>query len=233
MQETVLYDEWAQMLANNGYMVLQPQYRGSKGYGLEHYLSAWKNGSEAGYRMQDDKDDGALYLIEKGIVDPDRVAMFGWSYGGYAALVAASRKPQIYQCVIAGAAVTDMIKQVNTIANEAWFRGAGEIEQMAYRNGAINPIDEVEKVNVPILLIHGSVDQRVQPVQARIYYRQLKKYNKKYRFVELEGADHFYDTLYFEHQLELYENLIEYLDNDCGPNGLKDDLSAVTTAQQQ
>jgi dienelactone hydrolase len=231
VQETVIYDEWAQMLANNGYMVIQPQYRGSRGYGLDHYLSAWKNGSEAGYRMQDDKDDGALFLVEKGYADPDRIAMFGWSYGGYAALVAASREQQIYQCVIAGAAVADMVKQVNTIANESWFRGSTEIEQMAYRRGAINPVDEVEKVNVPILLIHGSVDQRVQPVQARLYYKQLEKHNKPYKYVELEGADHFYDTLFFEHQIELYESLIDFLGNDCGPGGLKDDTLPEATVQ--
>ena len=218
--EYVVYDEWAQMLANNGYMVLQPQYRGSRNYGLEHYFAAWRNGSESGYKMQDDKDDGALYLVEQGLADEDRIAMYGWSYGGYAALVAASRTPQIYQCVIAGAAVTDMVKQVNTIANEQWFRGAAEIEQMSYRKGAINPVDEIEGVNVPILLVHGSVDQRVQPVQARIYYEKLRRYEKPYKFVELEGADHFYDTLYFEHQLKLYESIIGFLQNDCGPGGL-------------
>ena len=215
VRETVVYDEWSQMLANNGYMVLQPQYRGSKGYGLEYYLSAWKNGSEAGYKMQDDKDDGALYLIKEGLADPNRIAMFGWSYGGYAALVAASRDPQIYQCVIAGAAVTDMIKQVNTIANEAWYRGAGEMEQDAYRNGALNPVDEAEKVNVPILMVHGTVDQRVQPVQAKLYLKKLDKYNKPHKIVWLEGADHFYDTLFYEHQIELYESMIDFLANDC------------------
>jgi dipeptidyl aminopeptidase/acylaminoacyl peptidase len=218
--EFVAYDEWAQMLANNGFMVLQPQYRGSHNYGLAHYFAAWRDGSEAGRKMQDDKDDGALYLVEQGLADKDRLAMFGWSYGGYAALVAASRKPQIYQCVIAAAAVSDMVKQVNTIANEVWFRGAGEIEQMSYRKGAINPVDEVEDVNVPILLIHGSVDQRVQPIQAKIYYDRLDRYRKPYKFVELKGADHFYDTLYFEHQIRLYEAMIEFLNNDCGPNGL-------------
>ncbi len=216
VRETVVYDEWSQMLANNGYMVLQPQYRGSKGYGLEHYLAAWKNGSEAGYKMQDDKDDGALYLIREGLADPNRVAMFGWSYGGYAALVAASREPQIYQCVVAGAAVTDMTKQVNTIANESWYRGATELEQNAYRNGAVNPVDVADKVNVPILMVHGSVDQRVQPVQAKIYLKQLDKYSKRHKVVWLEGADHFYDTLFYEHQIELYESMTDFLANDCG-----------------
>ena len=227
VQEVINYDEWSQMLANNGYLVLQPQFRGSKGYGLEHYKVAWANGSEAGYAMQDDKDDGALYLIEKGWADPDRVAMFGWSYGGYAALVAASRTPQIYQCVIAGAAVADMIRQKNVFANEQWFRGALDIEQTNYRDTAFNPIDNVEKVNVPILMIHGSVDQRVQPMHARRYLKQLKKHDKDFKYVELDGADHFYDTLYFDHQIELYESIIDFLANDCGPNGLKDEIAVA------
>ena len=63
--------------------------------------------------MQDDKDDGVAWAVAEGLASSDRVAMFGWSYGGYAALVAASRTPQIYQCVIAGAAVTDPEMQVN------------------------------------------------------------------------------------------------------------------------
>jgi dipeptidyl aminopeptidase/acylaminoacyl peptidase len=220
VQETVVYYEWSQMLANNGYMVIQPQYRGSRGYGLEHYQSAWIDGSEAGRKMQDDKDDGALYLVEQGLAERGRLAMFGWSYGGYAALVAASRTPQIYQCVIAGAAVADQIKQVNAFANMPWFRGAGKIEQLSTWRGAVSPVEEAKNVNVPMLIVHGSVDQRVQPVQARLYRKQLDKYHKPYRFVELEGADHFYDTLYYEHQIRLYESMIDFLKNECGPGGL-------------
>ncbi|MCP5093139.1 MAG: S9 family peptidase, partial [Gammaproteobacteria bacterium] len=72
VSETIIYDEWGQMLANNGYMVLQPQYRMSLGYGMDHFLSAFINGSEGGRKMQDDKDDGALHLIKEGLVDPDR-----------------------------------------------------------------------------------------------------------------------------------------------------------------
>jgi len=67
--------------------------------------------------MQDDKDDGVKHLIASGRVDKDRVAMFGWSYGGYAALIAAARTPNLYQCVIAGAAVADNLQQVNYYRN--------------------------------------------------------------------------------------------------------------------
>lgn len=225
VREVVMYDEWAQMLANNGYMVLQPQYRMSLGYGMDHFLSAFIDGSEGGRKMQDDKDDGALFLVEKGFADPDRMAMFGWSYGGYAALVAASRTPQIYQCVIAGAAVSNYRRQANEYSNPS--SGTGKVWTEVYQYGAIQPTEEVEKVNIPVMLVHGSVDQRVRPRQARMYIKALEKVGIPYKYVELDGADHFYSTLFYNHQLELYENMIDFLANDCGPNGLADNLSAA------
>ena len=218
VQEVVGYDEWGQMLANRGYLVLQPQYRGSQGYGLKFYQSAFMEGGQGGYKMQDDKDDGVQYLIKKGLTDPDRVAMFGWSYGGYAALVAASRTPQIYQCVIAGAAVSDPIMQVNYYRDRA--SGASKIEQERMWMDSISPYKETEKVNVPLLLVHGDVDQRVPPAHARKYLKKLKKFNKSHDYLELEGADHFSNTLFYRHQIKLYESMIGYLKKDCGPGGL-------------
>ena len=223
VQETVIYDEWAQMLANNGYLVLQPQYRGSHGYGEEFYKIAFNQGGQGGYKMQDDKDDGALYLIEQGMADPDRMAMFGWSYGGYAALVAASRTPQIYQCVIAGAAVSDPNMQVNYYRFE--LRGTPALEQINMWDDSISPIEEVEKVNVPMLLIHGDVDQRVPLDHAKKYRKLLDKHNKNYKYVELEGADHFSSTLFFRHQIELFESMIDFLENDCGTMSLQAKVS--------
>lgn len=216
--EYVGYDEWGQLLANHGYLVLQPQYRGSHNYGLEFYLSAFIDGGQGGYKMQDDKDDGALYLVEQGLADRDRMAMFGWSYGGYAALVAASRMPQIYQCVVAGAAVSDPLMQVNYYRYQ--MRGAQAAEQLNMWDDSVSPLKEAEKVNVPMLIVHGSVDQRVPLEHSKKYMAALDRYGKKYKFVELEGADHFSNTLFFDHQLKLYESLIGFLKNDCGPGGL-------------
>ncbi len=218
VQEVVAYDEWAQMLANNGYMVVQPQYRGSFGFGLNFHKESFVKGGQGGYMMQDDKDDAALYLVRRGLVDPERIAMFGWSYGGYAALVAAGRKPQIYQCVIAGAAVADQGQQVNYYRYQ--LRGAQKERQLAYRDGSINPIEVVADVNIPILLVHGNVDQRVPITHATRYRKELDKLGKNYQYLELDGADHFSSTLFFRHQIALYETMIGYLENDCGPGGL-------------
>jgi dipeptidyl aminopeptidase/acylaminoacyl peptidase len=208
------FDEWPQLLANNGYMVLQPQYRGSQKYGLDFYKSAFINGSEAGRAMQDDKDDGALYLVKQGLVDPDRMAMFGWSYGGYAALVAAAREDQIYQCVIAGAAVTDPEMQMDYYRYR--IEGSAKIEQLTTWDGAVSPIKEVKKINVPMLIVHGDNDQRVPPEHFDKYIAELDRAGIDYQKLILEGADHFSSTLFYEHKMALYESMLDFFKSDCG-----------------
>ncbi len=218
VQETITYDEWGQMLANNGYMVIQPQYRGSEGHGWNHFISTWH---EHGLAMNDDKDDGAKYLIQKGLVDPDRVAMFGWSYGGYAALVAASREDQIYQCTIPAAFVADPLMSYNGRKNDTikYFD-----DFSAQRGGkvGINPMDEVDKVNVPMLLIHPKWDRRVIFKHYTKYKKALEKAGKAddMTFLPIKGADHFLYTHRYEHNIEYMSAILDYLKNDCGPNGL-------------
>ena len=217
VNEVISYDEWGQLLANAGYMVLQPQYRMSVGWGQELFDSAY---GQHGLAMQDDKDDGAQYLIDQGMVDPDRVAMFGWSYGGYAALVAASREPNMYQCVIAGAAVADPEK-VYKLRSNPWTPKA--IDDWAQRRGmiGINPINEVSKVNVPVLMVHGDVDARVLYFNFEDYQKAMQKAGKTdAQFLTLTGADHFYSTLMYEHQEQFYTKMLDFLANDCGPGGL-------------
>lgn len=214
--ERVSWDAWAQMFANRGYMVLQPQYRGTTGLGLDFYTTAFINGGQGGYQMQDDKDDGALYLADQGLVDRNRMMMYGWSYGGYAALVAASRTPQIYQCVIAGASVPDPTDQISYYRNNMnSFVTRGSIEQLAMWDDSINPSKEVAKVNVPMLVIHGDVDQRTPPRAARAYIRALEENKKEHKVVWLEGADHFGNTWFYDHKFKMYTAMFDFLDNDC------------------
>lgn len=210
------YDEWAQMLASRGYLVLQPQFMASRGWGQKHYIDFLGQG---GFKMQDDKDDGALFLVKEGLADPDRLAMYGWSYGGYASAVAATRTPQIYQCVLPGAAVldTDLQKKYNQEQGNAASDAFAE-----KRYSGINPLEEVSKINVPMLLIHGDVDQRVPYEHFKRYMREVKRAGKEdmVQTLVLEEADHFYNTLYYRHQIKLYEGITEFLENDCGPGGL-------------
>ncbi len=216
VNEVIAYDEWGQLLANAGYMVLQPQYRMSVGWGQDHFDSAY---GQHGLAMQDDKDDGALYLVEKGLVDKDRVAMFGWSYGGYAALVATTREPNIYQCAIAGAAVADPEK-VYRLRRNPYSPKA--LDDWAQRRGmiGINPIKDVAKSNIPLLMIHGEVDARVLYFNYKDYKKAMEDAGKTAQYLTLDGADHFSRTLMYNHQEALYTKMIDFLANDCGPGGL-------------
>ncbi|MEE4209314.1 MAG: prolyl oligopeptidase family serine peptidase [Parvularcula sp.] len=216
VSEVVSYDEWGQLLASAGYMVLQPGYRMTVGWGKKHFDAAY---GEHGGKMQDDKDDGALYLVEQGLADPDRMAMFGWSYGGYAALVALSRDPQIYQCAIAGAAVADPAK---SYLQRGGGRGPKAMDDWAERRGkiGINPINEVAKVNIPLLMVHGEDDSRVLYYHYKDYKKEFEKQGKTGQFLTLEDADHFYVTLMYEHQQQFYTKMLDFLANDCGPGGL-------------
>jgi dienelactone hydrolase len=218
VNEVVGYDEWGQFLANAGYMVLQPEYRMSVGWGKDHFDSAY---GQHGLAMQDDKDDGALYLVKEGLVDKDRIAMFGWSYGGYAALVATQRDNNIYQCAIAGAAVSDPEKSYYR------RRGSGTpakaLDDWAKRRGmiGINPIKNVAKSNIPLLMIHGDVDARVEYYHYTDYKAAMEKAGKtNAQYLTLKGADHFSRTLMFDHQQSLYSKILDYLKKDCGPGGL-------------
>lgn len=212
------YDKWAQLLANYGYLVVQPQYRGSNGFGRSLREAAFEDGGQEGLKMQDDKDDAALYLVQRGLADKNRMAMFGWSYGGYAAAIAAARTPQLYQCVIAGAAVFDTELQ--------WRYGRRGLDgkflerYLAYEEAGVDPIDEVEKVNVPMLVVHGTVDPRVLLDHATRYVKLLEEHEKPHKYVRLEGAGHGYSTLLYDHQLEFFTAMIDFLANDCGPGGL-------------
>ncbi|MEO0691024.1 MAG: prolyl oligopeptidase family serine peptidase [Pseudomonadota bacterium] len=215
--EVVGYDEWGQLLASAGYMVLQPGYRMTVGWGKEHFDGGY---GEHGGKMQDDKDDGALYLVEQGLVDPDRMAMFGWSYGGYAALVSLTRDEQIYQCAIAGAAVADPAKTYRQ--RSAGNRSPKALDDWAQRRGMIgvNPIEEVEKVNIPLLMVHGEDDARVLYYHYTDYKKEFEKAGKEGQFLTLDDADHFYRTLMYSHQQQFYTKMLDYLANDCGPGGL-------------
>ena len=215
--EVVGYDEWGQLLANAGYMVLQPEYRMSVGWGQDHFDSAY---GQHGLAMQDDKDDGAKYLVEQGLVDPDRIAMFGWSYGGYAALVATTREPNIYQCAIAGAAVADAAKVYQQRKNPYSPKALDDWSQRRGMIG-INPIDEVAKSNIPLLMVHGDVDARVRYFNMEDYHKAMDKAGKtNAQYLTLKGADHFSSTLMYNHQKQFYTKLLDFLANDCGPGGL-------------
>ncbi|MDN3644797.1 prolyl oligopeptidase family serine peptidase [Pontixanthobacter aestiaquae] len=210
------FGEMNQMFANAGYMVLYPQNRISTGWGQKHFDAGY---GEHGLAMQDDKDDGVKYLIEQGLADPDRVAFFGWSYGGYAALVAASREENLYQCSIAVAAVADAEK---VYIGRRGTNPPKALDDWSKRRGTIgiNPINEVAKVNIPLLMVHPKQDRRVMYFNFTDYKKAFEAAGKVGQFMTVDGADHFSNTWMYSHQQALYTKMLDYLANDCGPDGL-------------
>ncbi|MDC8831682.1 alpha/beta hydrolase family protein [Alteromonas gilva] len=208
VRDAFVFDDWSQLLASHGYLVIQPNYRGSIGYGLEHWKAGDKNW---GLTMQDDLDDAANFLVSKGLADKDKLAMFGWSYGGYAAFAATLREPNIYQCTVAGAGVSDL-SRINATLNESPL--LSKLQKPTI--DGVSPVENVAKANVPILVIHGDIDQRVPIKHSDAFVDELKRLNKDHKYVVLDGADHFSDTLFYDHKMQFYGELINWLDNKCG-----------------
>lgn len=207
VRDVVIYDEWAQMLASNGYLVVQPQYRGSTGFGLDHWKAGDKNW---GLTMQDDLDDAALFLVGKGLAEKDKLAMFGWSYGGYAALVASMRKNNIYQCSVAGASVASIDRWNSIVGRSLYLR---EFQKPTI--AGVSPVDQVENVNIPLLVVHGDIDERVSIKHSREFVEKLKKHNKDFEYIELKDADHFSDRLFYDHKVEFYTATLDFFKNKC------------------
>ena len=205
------WDRWAQFLANRGYAVLQPQYRGSEGFGQ----TLWRAGdNEWGQKMQDDKDDGAYWLAEEGIADPDRIAIFGYSYGGFAAMAASVRKNSPFQCAISGAGLAEL-RSFDKITFDNPF-------QREYQNptiGGMSPLDHVRDSEIPIFVFHGDRDQRVPVDQSRKFVRALERAGKDVQYLEIVDLWHSLPW-WPQHHRAMFESLENYLANDCGPGGL-------------
>lgn len=186
------FDWWAQAFASRGYAVFQPNFRGSTGYG-----QAFEDASrgEWGAKMQTDISDGVAELARQGIVDPKRACIVGASYGGYAALAGVTLQQGLYRCAVSVAGVSDLSSMLNYVrdswgrispAVRNWKRDVGEGRELK----SISPAKLGERVDAPVLLIHGKDDTVVPFDQSRAMERALKGADKPYEFVVLKEEDH-------------------------------------------
>lgn len=194
--DRIQFDWLAQYLASRGVLVIQPQFRGSKGFGID-YLS--KGRGEWGKKIQNDITDAVTTLSKEGIVDPKRVCIMGWSYGGYAALAGAAFTPELYQCAISINGISDV---EDMLAVEKSEHGE-QSETYRYWQEVINkkgldsdflksisPINYVEKVKVPVLLIHGTRDKIVDFDQSDDFFDALENADKEVEFVKIKDEGH-------------------------------------------
>ena len=192
--DVLKFDWWVQFLATHGYAVLQPQFRGSTGYGDAFRRAGYH---QWGMLMQDDVTDGVKAMIEQGIADAKRVCIVGWSYGGYAALAGAAFTPDLYKCAVSIAGVSDLpamlgwetgYKGKESDSNAYWKESIGTINDKSVIDHS--PARAAARVRVPVLLIHGVDDTTVPISQSEAMARELGKLKKPVTFIKLPGVDH-------------------------------------------
>jgi dipeptidyl aminopeptidase/acylaminoacyl peptidase len=186
--------------------VLQPNYRGSAGYGAR--FAALGRG-EWGRKMQDDLDDALGHLAQAGIADPARACILGASYGGYAALRAAQRSPAVYRCAISYAGVSDLNALIRYDRDFLGSRGQRQwLEAQAPDLGDVSPINHAAEFGIPVLLMHGDRDVVVPVSESRRMADRLRGAGKAVRYVEQPGGDHHFsrgaDRLQFLREIEAF-----------------------------
>ena len=183
------FDWLAEFLASRGYGVLQPNFRGSDGYGLAFRQAGY---GEWGGLMQDDVTDGASWLVKQGLADSARLCIVGWSYGGYAALMGAAKTPDLFKCAASIAGVTDLellYRQRDRFDVSQWH--LSKLASDADAAHKVSPVFLVDRIHVPILLIHGEEDGTVDYEQATRMKEAMEAAHKPVELVSIPGMDHY------------------------------------------
>lgn len=194
-RDTAGFDWWTQAYAATGYAVLQPNFRGSTGYGLGHQAAGF---GEYGGKMVTDVTDGAAWAVEAGIAQPGGYCVAGASYGGYSAMMSAILDASHVKCAVSVNGVSEPLNWKSRFYDGGdsdnyiiRYLGADEFSQDRARS--ITPLARANELTAPILLLHGEEDMRV-PVQQSKGMADALSGNPGAQFVELESADHFLQT---------------------------------------
>jgi dipeptidyl aminopeptidase/acylaminoacyl peptidase len=226
------YNMEAQLMAHHGYATLQVNYRGSGGRGDDFERAGWK---EWGGKMQDDVTDATRWAIEQGIADPDRICIYGGSYGGYASLMGVIKEPDLYQCAVGYVGVYDL----------PWFR-SGDGNDFSSQRGygrdaranferfmstavgddmeklrANSPVHNVDRIKADLYLVHGGSDVRVVIGHLERLRKALDEAGKDYEWMVKEEEGHgFYDV---DNRVELYDSMLEFFDEHIGEQAQAED----------
>lgn len=209
VRDTLEFDDWVQLLANRGYAVLQPNYRGSSGYGRS--FEELGDG-QIGRAMQDDLDDARAWAVEQGYADPARVCMVGGSYGGYAAIWSVMRNPELYRCAVSWAGVTDWSRQLihdSNVVGRRVYKGHKERVRGDDMNlSEVSPLKQAARLTRPLLLAHGKNDRRVLFMQFERLRKALQSENRKVETLVLDEGHNFSEE---ETSLEFMKSMVDFL----------------------
>jgi len=222
------YDAWGfnpepQFFAQHGYATLQVNFRGSGNRGDDFQRAGWR---EWGGKMQDDLTDSVQWAIDQGIADPERICIYGGSYGGYATLMGVVKTPDLYQCGVGYVGVYDLV----------WFRD-GDGSDFSMGQGAqarrnferfmssavgedpeslrpVSPVHHVDKIKADLFIVHGGSDVRVPIGHAERLREALDKIGKPYEWMVKEEEGHgFYDV---DNRVDLYTSMLAFFDRHIG-----------------
>jgi len=217
------YDPKVQFLVSRGYAVVQPQFRGTRGFGWKHESSGFR---KWGDEMQDDLADGVKWAVAQGIADPSRVCFYGASYGGYAAIWGAIKNASLIKCAVGIVAVTsldylfdnaqsDQARFVEQSSFAAERIGDPKTERARFKR--VSPLDNADRVGAPILLAYGGADRRVPLAHGIDFRAALDRYHKDYEWVQYPAEGHGFnrdeDVFDFYHRVERF--LAKYLGPDA------------------
>lgn len=212
------FDWESQLLVSRGYAVLQLNYRGSGGYGMDFEAAGYR---EWGAKMQDDLTDATRWAIAQGHTTADRICIFGASYGGYAALMGAARETDLYRCAIGYAGVYDLELMLSSAdipdsrSGRAYLAKAlgNDVSDLRARS----PVHQAQSITAPVLLIHGAKDGRVDYEQATRMKEALQKNGKQVEWLALSREGHgVYDE---DSRREVYERILAFLDRHLKSEG--------------
>lgn len=216
------FDDWTQFLASRGYVVFRPNFRGGEGFGRAFAAAGYR---QWGKRMQDDVTDGVKHLIATGVADPARICIFGWSYGGYAALAGGALTPDLYKCVIAGAGPSDLAEMLEFERRESgrgsatydyWRTVIGDLSTDRDALAQVSPRRLAANFRAPVLLLHGKEDGVVSVEESRRMHSALRAAGKSVRYVEFEEEGH--GLMYRENELTFYREIDAFLKQHLPPN---------------
>lgn len=190
------HDRMVQYLASRGYQIFEPNFRGSRGFGQRFERAGYR---QWGLAMQNDISDAVKHFVETGQVEHDEVCIMGMSYGGYAALMGAIQTPNLFQCAISVNGVADLESQIKYNLDK--YKDIEGLQTLIVTTigdpnkdkdmiKSVSPIMQSEKLSIPLLLMHGEMDQVVPVDQSRRLAEKLEAQGHNFRYIELPKANH-------------------------------------------
>jgi acetyl esterase/lipase len=213
------WDSESQFLASRGYAVLEPEFRGSVGYGFNHFRAGWK---QWGLAMQNDVADGANWAVAQGIADPSRICIAGASYGGYATLMGLVNDADLYRCGVNWVGVSDIDLMYSVVWSDSSdvFKTygmpvlVGDREKDAAQLKATSPLQQASRIKQPLMLAYGGNDRRVPIVHGVRFRDAVQKTNPNVEWVEYTEEGHGWQLV--KNRVDFWTRVEKFLDKHIG-----------------